>query len=95
MDEARGRAEIVAAAAAAAARALGPEVAADPPTAGAPNLAARKGGLQPRDRGLALQPQACVGLCQQGTGHCWASPLFPGLLKVTRNHWRGKKKMKG
>ena len=92
MDEARGLVEI---AAAAAAPAPGPEASADPPTTlpEAPNLSAWGG--RPRVRGSAALLPGPLSTAEMPLWVSAAAAAFLGLLKVTRNQRRGKKKMKG
>lgn len=95
MDEARALVEI---AAAAAAPAPGPEASADPPTTlpEAPNLSARGG--RTRVRGSAPAAALLPGPLSTAEMPLWvstAAAAFLGLLKVTRNQRRRKKKMKG
>lgn len=69
MDEARGRVEI-------AAGASGPTHHFAPPRL--PTYLPGKGACGSCAIGeLPLPPRACLGLCHQGTGHCWAALLCP------------------
>lgn len=67
-----------------------------PPLCRAPNLSAGAGSLRDlRDRGAAPAAGRLRRPLSTEDGPLLGLAAVPGLLKVTGNHRRGKKKMKG